>query len=57
MSRIGKQPIKIPQGVNVTLKGNLVEVKGPKGQLSLEHNENVRVEQKDGEGYLENGQG
>ncbi|MCI5757368.1 MAG: 50S ribosomal protein L6 [Bacteroidales bacterium] len=34
MSRIGKLPINIPAGVNVTLKDNVVSVKGPKGELS-----------------------
>ena len=34
MSRIGKKPIPVPKGVQVTLKDGLVEVKGPKGQLS-----------------------
>jgi large subunit ribosomal protein L6 len=49
MSRIGKLPITIPGGVNVTLDGNAVKVKGPKGELShrvpagisVEKNENV----------------
>ena len=34
MSRIGKLPINIPAGVNVSLKDNVVSVKGPKGELS-----------------------
>ncbi len=34
MSRIGKLPISIPAGVTVTLKDNVVAVKGPKGELS-----------------------
>ena len=34
MSRIGKLPISIPTGVTVTLKDNVVTVKGPKGALS-----------------------
>ncbi len=35
MSRIGNAPIEIPQGVEITIsKGNLVTVKGPKGELS-----------------------
>ena len=34
MSRIGKLPIIIPAGVTVTLKDNVVSVKGPKGELS-----------------------
>ncbi|MFM7225683.1 MAG: 50S ribosomal protein L6, partial [Actinomycetota bacterium] len=33
MSRIGKQPIAVPGGVDVTLDGPVVRVKGPKGQL------------------------
>ena len=35
MSRIGKQPITIPSGVEVTIDGSHVTVKGPKG--TLEH--------------------
>jgi large subunit ribosomal protein L6 len=34
MSRIGKLPVNIPAGVTVTLKDNVVSVKGPKGELS-----------------------
>lgn len=34
MSRIGKLPINIPAGVTVTLKDNVVSVKGPKGEMS-----------------------
>jgi len=34
MSRIGKQPIAIPAGVDVTIDGNTVTVKGPKGELT-----------------------
>lgn len=34
MSRIGKMPIAIPRGVEVTLAGNEVTVKGPLGELS-----------------------
>jgi large subunit ribosomal protein L6 len=33
MSRIGKKPVSIPEGVAVTVKGDVVTVKGPKGQL------------------------
>lgn len=35
MSRIGKNPIAIPAGVDVTVAGQDVKVKGPKGELSL----------------------
>lgn len=34
MSRIGKMPIPLPQGVEVNIRGNEVTVKGPKGELS-----------------------
>ncbi|QPK83550.1 50S ribosomal protein L6 [Corynebacterium qintianiae] len=36
MSRVGKAPIAIPNGVETTIDGRNVEVKGPKGTLSLE---------------------
>ncbi len=36
MSRIGRMPIKIPSDVQVTIDGNKVEIKGPKGALSRE---------------------
>ncbi|MDE7160406.1 MAG: 50S ribosomal protein L6 [Muribaculaceae bacterium] len=48
MSRIGKAPIAIPAGVTVTVNGNTVTVKGPKGELSQEINPNIHVEVKDG---------
>ena len=35
MSRIGKQPVVIPSGVDVTIDGQNVSVKGPKGTLEL----------------------
>ncbi len=35
MSRIGKKPITLPQGVTATVEGQRVEVKGPKGTLSF----------------------
>ena len=35
MSRVGKQPIPVPQGVEVSLPGEQVKVKGPKGQLEV----------------------
>ena len=34
MSRIGKNPISVPSGVTITLDGNRITVKGPKGELS-----------------------
>ena len=43
MSRIGKKPITIPAGVEVTLDNNTITVKGPKGTLTRELNPNVQV--------------
>jgi len=46
MSRIGKHPIAIPQGVTVDINNNLVTVKGPKGELKTQVGKltNVKVE-------------
>ncbi len=52
MSRIGKAPIAIPAGVTVTIKGNDVTVKGPKGELSQEVNPDIKVEVNDGHIYV-----
>ena len=49
MSRIGKLPISIPAGVTVSIKDNVVTVKGPKGELSQDVNPAITVEVKDGE--------
>jgi large subunit ribosomal protein L6 len=43
MSRIGKLPIHVPAGVQVTFKDNRVTVKGPKGELSQEVNPDISV--------------
>ena len=43
MSRIGKLPVTIPAGVTVTLQGNTVQVKGPKGELSRAINPDLTV--------------
>ncbi|NJK41654.1 MAG: 50S ribosomal protein L6 [Acaryochloridaceae cyanobacterium SU_2_1] len=47
MSRIGRRPIDIPDKVNVTINGQAVIVKGPKGELSRELNSEVLIEQTD----------
>lgn len=47
MSRIGKLPISLPKGVTVTVKDNVVTVKGPKGELSQEINPIITVAQQD----------
>jgi len=43
MSRIGNRKIVIPEGVTVTVDNNVVTVKGPKGELSLEINRDINV--------------
>ena len=43
MSRIGRAPITVPNGVDVTIDGNNVVVKGPKGQLSLDVHPSMKV--------------
>ena len=43
MSRIGKSPVNIPSGVDVKVTGNVVTVKGPKGELSQEFSEGVTM--------------
>ena len=48
MSRIGKLPISIPAGVTVTLKDDVVTVKGPKGELSQYVNPAINVAIEDG---------
>ena len=47
MSRIGKQPVVIPAGVDVTIEGQNLSVKGPKGTLALEIAEPITVSRAD----------
>jgi large subunit ribosomal protein L6 len=49
MSRIGKKPVAIPQGVTLTIEGQTVKVKGPKGELQTRLVDLVTVRQADGE--------
>jgi large subunit ribosomal protein L6 len=49
MSRIGKKPIAIPAGVTLTLDGQTVTVKGPKGQLSWTVVDDVTLSHEDGQ--------
>ncbi|NOY52898.1 MAG: 50S ribosomal protein L6 [Deltaproteobacteria bacterium] len=44
MSRIGKMPVKLPQGVTAVLKGSVLEVKGPKGRLIREFRPEMTIE-------------
>ncbi len=43
MSRIGKMPIPVPQGVEVDIQGNEVHVKGPKGELSRSFDPDMQI--------------
>lgn len=47
MSKIGKKPIAIPQGVEIKISGNKLEVKGPKGSLTLDVHPEAKIEVKD----------
>jgi large subunit ribosomal protein L6 len=48
MSRIGKQPIPVPEGVTVAIEPGLVTVNGPKGELQERIARDIAVEQEDG---------
>ena len=49
MSRIGNRKLVIPAGVTVTIDGNTVTVKGPKGELTNKFNKLIKIEQVDNE--------
>jgi large subunit ribosomal protein L6 len=49
MSRIGKQPIQVPSGVEITIEPELVKVKGPKGELFERVARSMDVKQENGE--------
>ncbi len=53
MSRIGKNPIPIPQEVKVDIQGNRVSIEGPKGKLSRELRPEIKVSLKDKEIVVE----
>lgn len=53
MSRIGKMPVPIPQGVEVIIEGNKIKVKGSKGSLSRELHSDIKVEAKEAEVIVE----
>ena len=48
MSRIGKAPVELPNGVNVELSDRSIKVTGPRGELTVPVGRGVRVEQEDG---------
>ena len=47
MSRIGKKPVEVPQGVEINLSGQNVAAKGPKGELAVTLSDYVTVAQGD----------
>ena len=49
MSRIGKKPVAIPEGVTATVEGQTVTAKGPKGELNFVVNKEVLVKMENGE--------
>ena len=53
MSRIGKLPVVIPNGVTVALKGNHIAVKGPRGELSRTLPADLSVKQEEGQVIVE----
>ena len=52
MSRIGKQPIPVPAGVDVTIDGSNVLVKGPKGTLEQSFDPDMHITLEDGSVYV-----
>lgn len=48
MSRIGKKPVVIPEKVTVDIKGRIINIKGPKGELSWNYPERANVSVNDG---------
>ena len=48
MSRIGQNPINIPAGVNIDLKGTLVKVRGQKGSLEYQVHRDMNISEHDG---------
>jgi len=52
MSRVGKVPVIIPEGVQLNVAGNIVSVKGPKGDLSLTVPSHVAVKIEDGKALV-----
>jgi large subunit ribosomal protein L6 len=53
MSRIGKKPVEIPNGVSIEIKGNQITVKGPKGELVKQLHSEVLVKVQENEIIVE----
>jgi large subunit ribosomal protein L6 len=49
MSRIGRQPIPVPSGVELTIEPDLVRVKGPKGELQERISRDMKIAEEDGQ--------
>ncbi len=49
MSRIGRLPVEVPTGVDVTISGSHVKIKGPKGELEFTFSKDIELSLKDGE--------
>ena len=49
MSRIGKAPITVPSGVDISINGSVIEVKGPKGSLTHELPDQISISHDDGQ--------
>ena len=52
MSRIGKLPVAIPAGVKLTVGGNLITVEGPKGKLTQDYNDLVKIDIEEGKAVV-----
>jgi len=53
MSRVGKKPVPVPNGVTVTIDNGTVTVKGPKGTLTKEFNKDLSIKQEENEIVVE----
>ena len=53
MSRIGRKPIEVPKGVDLTIDGNTVRVKGTRGQLERTLHRDMELRREDGTIYVE----
>jgi len=49
MSRVGRSPVAVPQGVDIEVKGTNIRVKGPKGEMTHTFPPVVTIEMEDGQ--------
>jgi len=49
VSRVGRLPVEVPTGVDVTISGSHVKIKGPKGELEFTFSKDIELSLKDGE--------